>query len=58
MYIATQAIHDLLSKDPNVRVAQLDDLYSNNIYSETVKMSLDTLKMNHLKVLFRAYFRK
>lgn len=51
MYIATQAIHDLLSKDPNVRVAQLDDLYSNNIYSETVKMSLDTLKMNEDAVL-------
>lgn len=51
MYIATQAIHDLLAKDPNVRAAQLDDLYSNNIYSETVKMSLDTLKMNEDAVL-------
>ncbi len=51
IFVGTQAIHDLLSKDPNVRVAQLDDLYSNNIYSETVKMSLDTLKMNEDAVL-------
>ena len=51
MYIATQAIHDLLEKDPSLRIAQLDDLYSNNIYSETVKMSLDTLKMNEDAVL-------
>ena len=52
MYIATQAIHDLLEKDNiEVRAAQLDDLYSNNIYSETVKMSLDTLKMNEDAVL-------
>ena len=51
IFVCTQAIHDLLSKDPNVRVAQLDDLYSNNIYSETVKMSLDTLKMNEDAVL-------
>ncbi|WP_270851616.1 autotransporter domain-containing protein [Fusobacterium varium] len=51
MYVATQSIHDLLSADINLRVAQLDDLYSNNIYSETVKMSLDTLKMNEDAVL-------
>ena len=52
MYIATQAIHDLLEKDNiEVRAAQLDDLYSNSIYSETVKMSLDTLKMNEDAVL-------
>ncbi|WP_278539567.1 beta strand repeat-containing protein, partial [Fusobacterium varium] len=35
MYVATQPIHDLLSADIDLRVAQLDDLYSNNIYSET-----------------------
>ena len=51
MYVATQSIHDLLSADIDLRVAQLDDLYSNNIYSETVKMSLDTLKMNEDAVL-------
>ena len=51
MYVATQPIHDLLSADIDLRVAQLDDLYSNNIYSETVKMSLDTLKMNEDAVL-------
>lgn len=51
IYVATQSIHDLLSKDFNTRAAQLDDLYSNNIYSETVKMSLDTLKMNEDAVL-------
>lgn len=51
IYIATQPIHDLLSKDIDTRAAQLDDLYSNNIYSETVKMSLDTLKMNEDAVL-------
>ena len=51
IYVATQSIHDLLSKDFNTRIAQLDDLYSNNIYSETVKMSLDTLKMNEDAVL-------
>ena len=51
IYVATQSIHDLLSKDIDTRAAQLDDLYSNNIYSETVKMSLDTLKMNEDAVL-------
>lgn len=51
IYVATQSIHDLLSKDFNTRIAQLDDLYSNNIYSETVKMSLDTLKMSEDAVL-------
>lgn len=51
MYIATQSIHDILSKDIDLRAVQLDDLYSNNIYSETVKMSLDTLKMNEDAVL-------
>ncbi|WP_339009733.1 autotransporter domain-containing protein [Fusobacterium varium] len=51
IYVATQPIHDLLSKDFNTRIAQLDDLYSNNIYSETVKMSLDTLKMSEDAVL-------
>ena len=51
IFANTQPIHDLLSADINLRVAQLDDLYSNNIYSETVKMSLDTLKMNEDAVL-------
>lgn len=51
IYVATQSIHDLLSKDFNTRIAQLDDLYSNNIYSETVKMSLDTLKISEDAVL-------
>ena len=51
IFANTQPIHDLLSADIDLRVAQLDDLYSNNIYSETVKMSLDTLKMNEDAVL-------
>ena len=51
IFANTQPIHDLLSADIDLRVAQLDNLYSNNIYSETVKMSLDTLKMNEDAVL-------
>ncbi|MEE0137075.1 autotransporter domain-containing protein [Fusobacterium ulcerans] len=51
IYAATQSIHDLLSDNLDVRATELDNIYSNNIYSETVKMSLDTLKMNEDAVL-------
>lgn len=44
-------VNSVLSQDPNVREAQLDYIYSNNVYSETVKMAMDTLRMNEDAVL-------
>ena len=44
-------VNDVLSQNPNVREAQLDYIYSNNVYSETVKMAMDTLRMNEDAVL-------
>lgn len=41
----------MLSQDPNVREAQFDSIYSNGVYSETVKMAMDTLRMNEDAVL-------
>lgn len=44
-------VGDVLSQDPNVREAQFDSIYSNGVYSETVKMAMDTLRMNEDAVL-------
>lgn len=44
-------VHNVLSKNVGEREAQLDSIYSNNVYSETVKMSMDTLRMNEEAVL-------
>lgn len=44
-------VNSVLSQDPNVREAQLDYIYSNNVYSETVKMAMDTLRINEDAVL-------
>ena len=44
-------VHNVLSQDPNVREAQFDSIYSNGVYSETVKMAMDTLRMNEDAVL-------
>ncbi|MDH6458744.1 hypothetical protein M2102_002390 [Fusobacterium sp. PH5-7] len=44
-------VNSVLSKDPNAREAQFDSIYSNGVYSETVKMAMDTLRMNEDAVL-------
>lgn len=44
-------VNTVLSQDPNVREAQFDSIYSNGVYSETVKMAMDTLRMNEDAVL-------
>ncbi|MCB8566771.1 autotransporter domain-containing protein, partial [Fusobacterium ulcerans] len=44
-------VNSVLSKDPNAREAQFDSIYSNAVYSETVKMAMDTLRMNEDAVL-------
>ena len=44
-------VNTVLSQDLDEREAQLDNIYSNNVYSETVKMAMDTLRMNEDAVL-------
>lgn len=51
MYNKSFVINNVLSQNKDVREAQLDSVYSNNVYSETVKMAMDTLRMNEDAVL-------
>lgn len=44
-------VNTVLSQDLDEREAQFDSIYSNNVYSETVKMAMDTLRMNEDAVL-------
>ena len=51
IYNKSFVINNVLAQTRDAREAQLDSIYSNNVYSETVKMSMDTLRMNEEAVL-------
>lgn len=51
IYNKSFVINNVLAQTRDAREAQLDSIYSNNVYSETVKMSIDTLRMNEEAVL-------
>ena len=51
IYNKAYIVNDVLSQNDDEREAQLDYIYSNNVYSETVKMAMDTLRMNEDAVL-------
>ena len=51
IYNKAYTVNDVLSQNDDEREAQLDYIYSNNVYSETVKMAMDTLRMNEDAVL-------
>lgn len=51
MYNKSFVINNVLSQNKDVREAQFDSIYSNGVYSETVKMAMDTLRMNEDAVL-------
>ncbi len=51
IYNKSFVINNVLAQTRDAREAQLDSIYSNNVYSETIKMSMDTLRMNEEAVL-------
>ncbi|MCF2674001.1 autotransporter domain-containing protein [Fusobacterium varium] len=51
IYNKSFVINNVLAQTRDAREAQLDSIYSNNVYSETVKMSMDTLRINEEAVL-------